>query len=314
MLRAALLAILVLVTSIVCPAFGQLQQDGSYRLQQEDVIRVLVYGDNSISSELQVGRDGNITAPFLGLIRAEGLTITELEQILREEYIKKLRLRDPRVSVQMLRFREIRVSVGGAVARPGTFLMRPTDTIVTLFSQAGGANNSGLADLKRATLRRTNSRELIPIDLDAMLNRGEMSQNYVVQDGDELIVPENGNQRIIVMGTINRPGVFPFRDYMTVLDAVGIAGGAIPGRSIFSKITVFRLKPGTLNQYMQLKADLVRFQDRGDTSQNFQLMPGDYIFVPNNKAPDFNQIGTALNTVFFLNAFLRDNVLGLRIR
>lgn len=312
-MRLLCVRMLIVVAALMGVAHAQLMPDGTYRLQPEDILRILVYNDQQLSSEVAVGFDGNITAPFLGVVRAEGLTTSELEKVLAEEYTKQLRLRDPRVSVQLLRFRAIRALVGGAVSRPGLFEMRPTDNILTLFTLAGGGSNSGVPDIRRATLRRKNSVELIPIDLYAMINRGDMSQNYTVRDGDELIVPEDFTQRIIVSGTINRPGVFPWREQMTVMDAVGQAGGPIPNRTILSKVTIFRPKPGSPGEFLQIKCDLVRFQDHADASQNVILKPGDYIFIPNNKAPDLNQISGVLNSLWFFNVILRDNVLGVRL-
>ena len=196
--RSAFILLVLFATALVHYALGQ---EGTYRLKPEDVLRIQVYGEQQINALIPIGRDGNISAPFVGIIRAEGKTTSELEAELVIEYQKKLQIKRPIVSVTIDHYREVRATVVGAVLRPSTYTMRPGDTIFTLIGQGGGAPNDR-ADRKRATLRHAKWRELIPIDLYAMLLKGDTSQNYEIEDGDELNIPEATNNRIVVLGTV----------------------------------------------------------------------------------------------------------------
>jgi len=289
-----------------------LAQDATYRLQVEDVIRIQVYDEPQIDAILPVGRDGNISAPFIGIIRAAGKTTSELEAELTVEYQRKLKLRDPKVAVTIQRFRTIRASVGGFVKRPGVFEVRPGDTLVTLLNMGGGPIEDR-ADLRRATFRRANSQELIPVDLYAMLILGDTSQNYVLEDGDELTVPEETKNRILVLGAVMAPGAYPYKEPMTLIDAISLARGEVRFRSMFSKIMVVRELPGRKGQYLRIHADLVKFVRNGDSKQNVTLLPGDLVYVPETKTPDFNQIASIASTLFYFDRFFRDNAFGLRL-
>lgn len=286
-------------------AFGQ--DSGTYRLQPGDVIHIALYNEQQVNADLPIGKDGNISAPFVGIIRAQGKTTSELEADLTQEYIKKLRIREPKVSVWIVRYRPIRASLIGAVNRPNVYDLLPGDTVITLLSLGGGPLFGAAAELKKATLRRSNGRELIPIDLQAMLYYGDLSQNYTIEDGDELTVPESRNNRTLVLGAVFRPGVYPFQEPSKVMDVIAAAGGPIPIRAMMSRVWIYREKAGSPGDYVRYQVNLVDFIRKGDVMQNILLERGDIVYVTETKTPDLNQIGNIFNTFFFLDRFLRDN-------
>lgn len=312
-MKAYLGIALLLILGWARMAPAQVDAEGTYRLQIDDIVTLTVYNEQQLAAQLRVGRDGNVTAPFIGNVRAVGKTTTELEAVLAAEYTRRLKLRDPKVSIVLSGMRSIQITVIGAVSRPGVISpMRPTDTLLTALSVAGGAVN-GAADLQRATLRRGSTRELIPVDLQAMLLYGDMSQNYVVQDNDELIVPEDLRNRILILGMIATPGFYPYREAMTVTDAMSIARGEVPGRTRLSHTVVLRQKPGDPDNYYQIKVDLIKFLNKGDSSQNIRLQPGDIIVFQSTNAPDWERIGSIANSLFIVDRFARDGFFGSRI-
>ncbi len=293
-----ILGILILLLSCAI-SFAQ-GTEATYRLRPEDVIRVQVYKEQELSAEIPVGRDGNISAPFAGILRAEGKTTAELEAELVTRYIQRLRIKDPRVSVIIVRFRELRASIGGAVNRPGTWPIRPGDTLMTLLTLGGGVT-SDRADLRRATMRKKGSAELIPVDLYTLLILGDNSQNVELEDGDELNVPEETRNRILVQGSVRQPGFFPYRDPMTLADAISQAGGEVLRKSRLSQVVILRQNPGNPGTTLQIKADYVRYIKQNDATQNVQLRPGDLVFVPQNNNPDLDTISQVANTFFILD-------------
>lgn len=285
--------------------------EGTYRLKIEDVILIAVFNEQQLTAQVAVGRDGNITAPFVGIIRAVGKTTSELEAELAEEFKRRLRLRDPKVSVIIQQFRPIRVTITGAVVNPGSEAFRPTDTVLTAIAAAGGV--AGTGDQRRVTLRRAGSRELIPIDLQAMIQYGDMSQNFTVQDGDEIIVPEDTRNRVLVLGPVVQPGFYPWRETLTAADALSLARGEIINRTKLSKTAILRLRPGDDQNYFRIEVDLARFFNRGDSSQNVRLMPGDVVVFSTTDAPDWDRIGSIANSLFVLDRFTREGLFGFRL-
>ncbi|MBS1716687.1 MAG: polysaccharide export protein [Armatimonadetes bacterium] len=289
-------------------SFGQLGPDGLYRLQADDIIRLQLRDDNQVGGEIPIGPDGYFNVPFVGAVKASGKTTNELEAELVKLYREKLGYRNPRISVTIIRYRAIRATVNGFVARPGAYEMRQGDTILVLLGQSGSLL-ADRADARRATLRRANSRELIPIDLQALIS-GDTSQNYSINDGDELNVPERKRPTITVLGTVLQPGIYGFNDEMTLMDAIGEAHGEVRTRSIMSHVYVTRTLPS--GQVVRYQCDLIKF-GKGDYAQNITLQPGDFVYVPENKSPDLNQLSALLNTLYFFNQLGRSNLLGLKI-
>lgn len=82
--------------------------------------------------------------------------------------------------------------------------------------------------------------------------------------------------RVRVTGAVRQPISVPFRQGMTVLDAVLAAGGvtefAAPDRSALYR------KAGDATRSYQVRLD--RILNRGDLSTNFKVAPGDVITVP----------------------------------
>lgn len=308
-MKHGLLAILRLIAAssammVLCVA---LAQDGTYRLQPEDVLRIRVREEEDLTAVVQVGRDGNITVPFLGLIRAQGKTTTELEAEIRDLYIQTLGLRDPLVSVTIEQFRQVRATISGFIPRPGIYEFRPGDTILTLFTQGGGQLGDGRSDLRRATLRRKDSPEAIPINIYALVTYGDMSQDYEIQDGDQLVIPEQTRNAVLVLGKVAQPGPILYTEDMTLMDAITLARGEIPYQSKFSDILVIRQIAGSPGNYLRIRCNFVEFLRRGDGSQNISLQPGDLVYVPDAGNINFNQVQAIANLVFILDRF------GLRI-
>ncbi|MBX3095793.1 MAG: polysaccharide biosynthesis/export family protein [Fimbriimonadaceae bacterium] len=275
----------------------------TYRLQQEDLLRLQIFASGTeiqLAVDVPVGPDGNITAPFVGSVRAQGLTVSELAENLRVKYIENLKVREPQIGITILQYRRIQAAIDGAVLRPGQYQMRPGDRLMELLAQGGGVVQDR-ADLRRVTFRRRQTEEVIPIDLYALLIQGDMSQNYSLMDGDVLTVPADSRNVIFVFGKVQRPGAYPYREPLTVLDAFITAGSEIPGQSKISDIKIIRPSPFAPGGYVTIKVDLIKFLNKGDYSQNIALLPGDIVNVGSTRYLDPAFVNQIANALFILD-------------
>ncbi len=88
------------------PALFVAQFDRPYQLASGDRVRVIVFGQDTLSNSFSVDPAGNISMPLIGLVKAYGLTTADLEG----EIAARLRngyVRDPRVSVEVEAFRPL---------------------------------------------------------------------------------------------------------------------------------------------------------------------------------------------------------------
>jgi len=106
-----------------------------YTLGSGDKIKVTVFGQANMSGEFAVAGDGSVSLPFIGTIRAGGLTARQLEQ----EIVNRLQpdyLKNPRVSVEVLNFRPF--DIIGEVQKPGSYPYRDGMTVINAIAMAGG--------------------------------------------------------------------------------------------------------------------------------------------------------------------------------
>ena len=117
------------------------------------------------------------------------------------------------------------VNILGQVGKPGTYELTETTTLLSLIADTGGATPN--AALSKAYILRGTTR--IPMNLTKILVKSEpdpLVTGFKLQSGDVLFIPES-QQRIAILGSVMRPGYFAIadRDKVTLLDALGIAGG-----------------------------------------------------------------------------------------
>lgn len=300
-------ASLLLLLIITGSALAQAVSAEPYRLRPEDVIAIRVFGEEDMNVDAPINLDGTISVPLLGFINAAGKTTAELERHITQELKTAQFFVDPKVSVNIIRFRELRASVTGAANRPGEFIFKPGDRVLSLISQAQGYGFNR-ADLRKSVLIRKGSMEQIPLDLHAMLIRNDMSQNYELRDGDIINIPETRLNRVGVIGWAQRPGQFDWFEGMTLADAISQAGGEVPYRSRMSQIQIQRVTPGREYEYQRFKVDFTKFTSNNDFSQNVALMPGDVIFIPATNGIDINQMSQYANVAFTISNLLRGNL------
>lgn len=153
-----------------------------------DVFEVRVYGEQALSSKFQVGPDGTIRYPFLGVLTVRG---KEADQVAREisEGLKQGEfLVDPQVSVFVDATNSKRVSVLGAVSRPGTLPITPGMTVVQAVSNSGGFTPLASKDQTVVTRRVEGKLERYRIAVSEV-TRGA-ADDFPLRAGDIVFVPE----------------------------------------------------------------------------------------------------------------------------
>jgi len=96
------------------------------------------------------------------------------------------------------------------------------------------------------------------------------------------LVDSRTSKRFYVLGTVTSPNSYPLLGNETVLD--GILQAGLRSNSLPEKAYLVRPHP-TGGPDQILKIDWFGITERGDTLTNYQLMPGDRIFVPGGRAP-----------------------------
>jgi protein involved in polysaccharide export with SLBB domain len=153
-----------------------------------DVFEIRVFGEKDMSGKYQVGPDGSIMFPYLGKLAVAGKEVGALEQQIATGLRDGKFLVDPQVSIMVEETKSKRVSVLGAVARPGTFPIIPGMTVVHAVSNAGGFTPLASKDDTVVTRRVEGKleRHRIPV---SDVTRGD-AEDFPLRAGDIVFVPE----------------------------------------------------------------------------------------------------------------------------
>jgi polysaccharide export outer membrane protein len=117
------------------PVTIPLIQDGPYRLDAGDVVRVIIYNQMSLSTEYKVGDNGMISLPLLGDVKARGLTAQELQKAVYDGLNNGIFV-NPGVSVEVSQYRPF--FVVGEVSKPGEYPYTPGINVLGAVAAAGG--------------------------------------------------------------------------------------------------------------------------------------------------------------------------------
>ena len=158
---------------------------GDYRIMPDDILQVVVYQAPDFSRDAQVDAAGNITLPLLGGIPVVGQTARDVEgEITRR--LKAKYLQNPQVSVSVKDAVGLRVTVAGAVAKPGVVQLRGSVTLLSLIAQSGGFTDT--ADKSDVLIARNTDkgRSLARFDTNAIA--AGTADDPPVYGGDTVVV------------------------------------------------------------------------------------------------------------------------------
>jgi polysaccharide export outer membrane protein len=153
-----------------------------------DLFEVRVYGEEELTAQYRIEADGSIDFPFLGRLEVAGSTPREVADVIADGLRERQILREPQVTVFVAESNSLRITVMGAVARPGTFPVVPGMTAVQAVSMAGGF--TALASQNDTVLTRREGEQVrrYPVPMRRISDGRE--PDVEVRGGDIIFVPE----------------------------------------------------------------------------------------------------------------------------
>ncbi len=252
---------------------------GPYRVGPGDTLDIEVAENADTRRTTKVMPDGMLYYDVAKGIKAEGMSLkeisTELSTQLVDDYI------NPIVTVNVFVADSQRFWMLGQIGTPGAYSIQKPTTVIDAISIGGGllsndqtfeVGNPEAADLKRAILIRNG--DLIPVDFNALIREGDMSQNVYVQAGDYIYIPSLANRSIYVLGEVIQPGPVFYEEGASLLTAISAAGG-IDKEAVKSKALI--LRGNTHNP--QVAVVNIEAVMRG-REPDLKLEGGDIIWVP----------------------------------
>ena len=179
----------------------------NYEVGTNDVLKLVVYGVQEYSSDLEVSKEGNVLIENVGRVKVAGLTIeaatTRIKQQMANTAYPSLRSGESKLALTVGDTRTIQVTIIGA-QRSGNYNVSSLSTILNALTEAGGPNEIG--SYRNIELIR-NNKLFKKIDLYAFMQNGDQSQNMGLKDRDVIRVPAYKG-RVEIKGQVKRPGIF----------------------------------------------------------------------------------------------------------
>ena len=188
------------------PAFNLTASD--YRIGTEDLLEIQVFGVDQLSRTVRVNSLGNVSLPLIGAIPVGGLTAQEAERLIAGKLSEKF-LQDPQVGVFIKEFTNQRVTIEGAVQKPGIYPMRGQTTLLRALALAGGQGT--MSDMHEVMIFRKEAdgnRVSQAYDVEK-IRRGEVDDPAVVND--DVVVVNRSPARAALRDSL-------FRDFIDTIN------------------------------------------------------------------------------------------------
>ena len=277
-----------------------------YRMGPDDLVQVTIYNipeqDVRMTPRtviLRVSQQGVIVVPMVGEVNVKGMTTGDLQRELGQRYSKYIR--NPQVGVLITEYRQ-RVSVMGAVQKPGVFELTGPKTVIDMLGMAGGVTERAGNQVHVYRQDINGERQNFVVDLMVLANNAGTAPsdskeaafiNLPMQAGDVINVPQAG--MFFVDGAVLKPGSYPLGRQYTLTQAVATAGGVDHELADYAAVAIMRRRGPTETETIPVDWDNVKSGKAVDP----QLQPDDVIYVPVSGFKYFVKrfVGTMINGV-----------------
>jgi len=258
-----------------------------YILGPEDSVEVSVFRYEELKMEATISSTGKIPYYLIGDVQAGGLTQFQLRDKIQHELAAFIK--DPKVVVRIIEYRSHKIFVLGQVANPGVYRMKNDYTLLEAISSAGGITAD--AYLNGAYLVRDG--RIVLVNFSDLIRRGNTEENILLLPGDIIYIPDKSEQKVYILGEVNKQSAVPMREPLTLLEAITDAGGFTLDANRKS-VVVLR---GNLSEPEIITVDAKRILKESDLAANIPLQRGDIVYVPSSLIADVERFAIRLSNI-----------------
>lgn len=172
-------------------ASGAYEGGGDYRIGAQDLLEISVFGINDLSRTVRVNSNGQVSLPLIGGVMAGGKTIPELEREIGSK-LEKGFLQDPQVTVFIKEFTSQRVTLEGALKKPGIYPITGKTSLLQAIAMAEGVDD--LADLSGVVVFRQVQGKRMGAVFDLREVRTGNAPDPQIYGDDIIVVEQSGSK------------------------------------------------------------------------------------------------------------------------
>jgi polysaccharide export outer membrane protein len=248
--------------------------DDAYLIHGGDELNVIVYGEKDLTQTVTVLPSGTISYPLIGEVHVGGLTPTQAAGALTTSL--KHYLRQPQVSVVVMKEGPLEVLVLGNVLKPGKYELPSRSRLTDAIASAGGL---GVTDGNFPEARLADSRgDVKSASLQRLLHDGDTTQNMPLGDEMTVYVPSPLTLQVQVLGAVDKPGDVMVHEGDRLSMAIARAGNGQNSNADLNHITVRRVTADGVTQTMHI--NLYDVLKSGDINRDPVLQKNDLVYVP----------------------------------
>ncbi len=266
--------------AMVVPSLSAFQESNAlqaidYKIGAKDLLEIKVFELPELNQTVRVAEDGSISLSLLGKVDVKGLSAQELESrlagLLDQKYTQAAH-----VTVFIKEYQK--VSVFGAVGRPGNYELVGPTTLLQMISQAGGLTAEAADQIFIFRPAQDGRQNRIVVNLAELIDRGNQEMNINILPNDIINIPVDQTLTVYIYGEVRNPGAIQFKKSkkVTVIQAISQAGGPNEWASK-SRVSVKRKDPST-GKEMYLKVNLKNILS--GKNDDLVLEDGDVIVIP----------------------------------
>lgn len=195
-----------------------------YIVGEGDVLKIVVYENDDLTTIVRVSGEEIIVIPLIGRVDVKGLSISQIEDKIKDRLADGY-LVNPCVSIFIEEFRSRSVTVLGQINKPGLYELCEETTLLELLSKAGGVKDdaAGEAIIKRIHNPDKKRVKIIKVDLRQLLEQGDTTLNVPVMDQDSIYISKA--DLFYINGQVKKPAAYKCDSQTTLFKAVTMAGG-----------------------------------------------------------------------------------------
>ncbi len=247
-----------------------------YKIGPKDLLEISIYELPELNGTFRVAEDGSITMSFLGNVEVAGYTTQGLERRLAALLNEKYTPAGAHVTVFIREFQKI--SVIGAVGKPGMYELVGPMTLLEAVAQAGGLTGQAMSELFVYRTGADGVQERIAVRVEDLTSGGRQDLNIPLQPKDVVMVPIDQTLNVFVYGEVRSPGAIAYQrsKKITLLQAIAQAGGPTEWAKK-SKVVIKRMDRET-GKELKIRVNLKNMID--SKVADIVLEEGDVVIVP----------------------------------